>query len=73
MRYQTLRSGRDLPMVGLGLWKIEPENTSDAVVAAVEAGYRHFDSACDYGNESEAGEGLRRAMAAAKSRGQSSL
>ncbi|MDE0887455.1 MAG: aldo/keto reductase [Myxococcota bacterium] len=64
MRYQTLRSGRDLPMVGLGLWKIEPENTSDAVVAAVEAGYRHFDSACDYGNESEAGEGLRRAMAA---------
>jgi D-xylose reductase len=50
-------------MVGLGLWKIEPENTADAVVAAVNAGYRHFDSACDYGNESEAGEGLRRAMA----------
>jgi D-xylose reductase len=28
----------------------------------VEAGYRHFDSACDYGNEREVGLGLRRAI-----------
>jgi D-xylose reductase len=64
MRYQTLRSGRNLPMIGLGLWKIERDKTADAVVAAIDAGYRHFDSACDYGNEEEAGEGLRRAIAA---------
>jgi len=63
MQYQTLESGRRLPMVGLGLWKIEREKTADAVVAAVDAGYRHFDSACDYGNEREAGEGLQRALA----------
>jgi D-xylose reductase len=63
MEYQTLNSGRELPMVGLGLWKIEREQTADTVVAAIDAGYRHFDSACDYGNEKETGEGLQRALA----------
>ena len=31
---------------------------------AIRLGYRHLDSACDYGNEAEAGEGIRRAVAA---------
>ena len=29
---------------------------------AIKAGYRLFDGACDYGNEKEAGEGVRRAI-----------
>ncbi len=52
----------------MGLWKIEPEHTAEIVEQAVECGYRHFDSACDYGNEAEAGEGLRRVLAAGAAR-----
>ena len=46
-----LASGREVPSVGLGLWKIEQESTAQVVEDAIECGYRHFDSACDYGNE----------------------
>ena len=52
------------PLVGLGLWKVERERTADVVTEAIRLGYRHLDSACDYGNEAEAGEGIRRAVAA---------
>ena len=52
-----------IPRVGFGLWKIPQEDTADAVVEAVRAGYRHFDSAADYANEEQTGEGLSRAMA----------
>ena len=43
--------GKVMPAVGLGLWKIERDATADAVYAAIDAGYRHLDSAADYGNE----------------------
>lgn len=62
MKSIELASGRHLPTIGLGLWKIENEVTSQVVQAAVEQGYRHFDSACDYGNEIETGQGLAAAM-----------
>ena len=52
------------PAVGLGLWKLERDRTADVVSEAIRIGYRHLDSACDYGNEREAGEGMRRAIAA---------
>jgi D-xylose reductase len=52
------------PAVGLGLWKIPCERTADVVAEAIRVGYRHVDSACDYGNEAEAGAGIRRAIAA---------
>ncbi|QGJ69944.1 4-dihydromethyl-trisporate dehydrogenase [Planctomycetales bacterium 10988] len=51
-----------MPSVGLGLWKIEKEKTAEVVKSAIDVGYRHFDSACDYGNEVEAGDGLSQAM-----------
>lgn len=60
MTYQTIL---DMPRLGFGLWKISPAQCADVVYQAVKAGYRHFDAACDYGNESEVGEGLNRAMA----------
>jgi D-xylose reductase len=59
-----LATGDALPAVGLGLWKIPRPDTAALVYAAVNAGYRHFDAACDYGNEVEAGEGLRAALTA---------
>ena len=53
----------DIPKVGFGLWKISPEDCADAVYNAIAAGYRHLDSASDYGNEQQVGEGIKRAIA----------
>ncbi len=52
--------------VGLGLWKIENDLTAGVVQTAIDCGYRHFDSACDYGNEKEAGDGFSAAIAGGK-------
>ena len=51
-----------MPPIGFGLWKIAPEDTAATVVEAVRAGYRHFDSAADYANEAQTGEGLAQAI-----------
>ena len=53
-----------MPRVGLGLWKIDPRETAAMVAQAITAGYRHLDSAADYGNEVEAGEGISQALEA---------
>ena len=53
-----------MPAVGLGIWKIEREATARTVQDAISIGYRQIDSACDYGNEVEAGEGIRAAISA---------
>lgn len=51
-----------MPAVGLGIWKIDPADTARVVVDAIDVGYRHIDSAADYGNEKQAGEGIRQAL-----------
>ena len=43
-----------VPAAGMGCWKISRDATAEAVVSAVKAGWRHFDCACDYGNEAQA-------------------
>ena len=58
----ALASGDKLPSVGLGMWKIDGADAARIVVEAAECGYRHFDCACDYGNETSIGEGLRRVV-----------
>lgn len=45
-----------------GLWKVNNDTCADQVYNAIKTGYRLFDGACDYGNEKEAGEGIRRAI-----------
>jgi D-xylose reductase len=57
-----LASGDHMPAIGLGLWKIEREQAARTVSDAVACGYRHLDSACDYGNEAEVGNGLKRVL-----------
>lgn len=52
----------NIPPVGFGLWKIAPEDCADRVYEAIELGYRHFDSASDYGNEVEVGKGFKKAL-----------
>ncbi|MCC6508133.1 MAG: aldo/keto reductase, partial [Pirellulaceae bacterium] len=58
----ALAGGASLPAVGLGLWKVEPRLAPGLVVSAIEAGYRHLDGACDYGNESACGDGVKQSI-----------
>jgi len=57
-----LTGGGRMPAVGLGFWKVPRPSAAELVVEAVRSGYRHFDCACDYGNEAEVGQGLAAAM-----------
>ena len=54
----TLNSGAAIPQVGLGVWQAGGA-TKRAVTAALEAGYRHFDTARIYGNEANVAQGIR--------------
>ena len=60
----TTSDGGLFPSVGLGTWKIPDAVLPDLIPAAVDLGYRHFDCACDYGNEKAVGEGLKRSLSA---------
>lgn len=52
-------NGASIPTIGLGTWQLRGEACSQAVVQALEIGYRHIDTAAMYGNEEAVGEGLR--------------
>ncbi|MBV8064742.1 MAG: aldo/keto reductase [Actinobacteria bacterium] len=55
-----LSDGNAIPMLGLGVWQADSgKETSDAVRWALEAGYRHIDTAQAYGNEESVGAGIR--------------
>jgi 2,5-diketo-D-gluconate reductase A len=56
----TLNNGITMPALGLGVFQSPPDETTAAVQAALETGYRHIDTAAAYGNEREVGEGIRR-------------
>jgi len=58
----TLRTGAALPVVGAGMWKVPRDQAAGVVRQAMETGYRHLDCACDYGNETEVGAGIRAAL-----------
>ncbi|MBM9432201.1 aldo/keto reductase [Flaviflexus equikiangi] len=54
----TLNTGHPMPQLGYGTYKIAPEDTVRAVRLALDAGYRHIDTAQMYGNEAEVGEAI---------------
>jgi diketogulonate reductase-like aldo/keto reductase len=54
----TLNTGVILPALGLGVFQTPPDETRDAVTAALQAGYRHIDTAAAYGNERQVGEAI---------------
>ena len=58
----SLASGRQLPAVGIGFWKVGRDVAADVTQQAIENGYRHLDCACDYGNEAEVGQGIAAAL-----------
>ena len=56
----ALNDGSAIPQLGFGVFQVPPEATEEAVAHALEAGYRHVDTAAAYRNE----EGVGRALAA---------
>ena len=54
-----LNDGHSIPQLGFGVFQIDPDETVEAVTTALEAGYRHIDTAEMYGNEAEVGEAIR--------------
>lgn len=50
--------------LGFGTWnlKISSSNTSVAISAALQVGYRHLDCAAIYGNEKDVGEGIKHGL-----------
>jgi len=54
----TLNNGVEMPAIGFGVFQTPPDETRDAVHAALAAGYRHIDTAAAYGNEKQVGEAL---------------
>lgn len=53
-----LNDGNSIPQVGLGVWQTPPEDTERAAATALDAGYRHIDTAAAYGNEREVGQAV---------------
>lgn len=57
----TLANGVRIPQLGLGTWPMNDDEAAVTVAEALRLGYRHVDTAENYGNERGVGEGLRRA------------
>ena len=59
MEHVVLSNGVKVPKLGFGVFQISREETVQAVMDAVQVGYRHFDTAQSYMNELELGIGLK--------------
>ncbi|CAJ2679415.1 NADP-dependent D-sorbitol-6-phosphate dehydrogenase-like [Trifolium pratense] len=58
----TLNNGFKMPIIGLGVWRMQGQEIKDLILNSIKIGYRHFDCAADYKNESEVGEALKEAF-----------
>ena len=59
MKYLTLNTGMQMPLIGFGTFMLGGETCKNAVAEAIKNGYRMIDTAEAYGNEKEVGEGIR--------------
>jgi 2,5-diketo-D-gluconate reductase A len=55
-----LNNGQRIPQLGFGVFLVKPAATEQAVAQALEAGYRHIDTAQMYGNEKQVGRAIAR-------------
>lgn len=55
-----LSNGLKIPKVGLGTWLIDNDKVEEVVECALEAGYRHIDTAQAYGNEEGVGKAIHK-------------
>ena len=59
-RARVLEDGNEIPLLGFGVWQVrDGRECENAVRWALEAGYRHIDTAQAYGNEESVGRALR--------------
>ena len=55
----ALHDGTTIPQLGFGVFQVPPKDTAATVARALEAGYRHIDTAQMYGNEAGVGEAIK--------------
>jgi diketogulonate reductase-like aldo/keto reductase len=55
----TTVGGDPIPPVGLGTWRLTGASCRRSVETALEVGYRHLDTAQEYGNERQVGDAIR--------------
>jgi 2,5-diketo-D-gluconate reductase A len=53
-----LNDGHDIPQLGFGVFRVDPDEAERIVTDALEAGYRHIDTAAVYGNEVGVGKAI---------------
>ncbi|XP_073155716.1 NADP-dependent D-sorbitol-6-phosphate dehydrogenase-like [Henckelia pumila] len=58
----TLNNGFKMPIIGLGVWRMDGKDIKNLLFHAIKIGYRHFDCAADYKNEAEVGDALAEAF-----------
>ncbi|KAA6388815.1 MAG: alcohol dehydrogenase (NADP+) [Streblomastix strix] len=66
MQYSTLNSGYKIPRIGLGTYQIKQTEAKQAIIDAIDVGYRHLDLAEMYDNQSQVGEAFREVFASGK-------
>lgn len=59
MEYMTLNNGVQMPLVGFGTWDVRGERGKQAILSALELGYRLIDTAQMYDNEEIVGQAMR--------------
>ncbi|MGM9809584.1 MAG: aldo/keto reductase [Paludibacteraceae bacterium] len=60
MQTISLSNGTEMPILGYGVYRVEPQECEQCVLDALAAGYRHIDTAQSYFNETEVGNAIRR-------------
>jgi diketogulonate reductase-like aldo/keto reductase len=56
---KILNNDIEIPLIGLGTWKIKGREVSEVIPRAIDMGYRHIDTAEMYGNEEEIGSAIK--------------
>ena len=60
MKTIKLNNGIEIPVLGFGVYQIKPEETENAVLEALQVGYRSIDTAAAYGNEEAVGRAIKK-------------